>query len=291
MAYTGRMGSPAPDNREQEIARHYSHGSLVKTIFDAMKAAGVDPERASADDFSAFDEFHSGGRAATADLAAEMDVAPGMRLLDIGSGIGGPARYFAAHRGCLVTGIDLSGEFCDAAKAISSRTGLADRTEFRQVSAQALPFDDAMFDAAYLLHVGMNIPRKAEVFREVARVLRPGAVFGIFDVMRDGGGELMFPLPWASSAEMSFVESAEDYGEYLRAAGFEVEKQRSRRDFALTAFSKMRAAVEAAVAAGAPPPPGPQILMGPSAPVKVGNLVWMMQGGVLAPVEIVSRKR
>ena len=159
------------------------------------------------------------------------------------------------------------------------------------MSAQALPFDDAMFDAAYLLHVGMNIPRKAEVFREVARVLRPGAVFGIFDVMRDGGGELMFPLPWASSAEMSFVESAEDYGEYLRAAGFEVEKQRSRRDFALTAFSKMRAAVEASAAAGAPPPPGPQILMGPSAPVKVGNLVRIMQGGVLAPVEIVSRKR
>ena len=158
--------APSTSPTDQAIAEHYKHGSLLETILSTLKAAGLDVGRLSADDLAPVDEFHTGGRLATIEFAAEMGVSAGMRLLDVGCGIGGPSRYFALHRGCTVSGIDLSAEFCATAKELSSLTGLAGRTEYRQGSAVDLPFDDAAFDGAYMLHVGMNIPAKSDLFRE-----------------------------------------------------------------------------------------------------------------------------
>lgn len=204
-----------------------------------------------------------------------------MRLLDLGSGIGGPARYFAGHRGCRVTGVDLSAEFCDTAKELSSRTGLGDRTEYHQGSAASLPFPDATFDGAYMLHVGMNIPAKASVFREVARVLKPGAVFGIFDIMREAAGDLNFPLPWASGPQTSFVETAGTYTELLRAAGFAIRKQRSRGAFAL--FLRRCATCQQ--------PQSHRVVRLRSASISCRQPDRAaFEPGVLSPIEIVSRK-
>jgi ubiquinone/menaquinone biosynthesis C-methylase UbiE len=266
---------------EQDIAHYYTHGSLLQSILDRLTAAGIDPAHASADDLAPVDELHIGGRPATVEFADELGFAAGMRLLDVGSGIGGPSRYFAGHRGCHVTGIDLTPEFCETARELSARTGLSDRTEYRQASGVAMPFEDSTFDGAYMIHVGMNVEAKAAAFREVARVLKPGAIFGIYDVMRDAEGEMQFPVPWASTADTSFVESAAAYVEYLHAAGFESVKQRSRRDFALAALAKM----QEAAAKTAP------IMMGPSGGLKLGNLSAMVQSGLLSPAEIISRKR
>ena len=191
----------------------------------------------------------------------------------------------------LCDGDRLVPEFCAVAKELSSLTGLGDRTEYQQASAVSLPFDDATFDGAYMLHVGMNIPAKADLFREVARVLKPRAVFGMFDVMHEGEGALNFPVPWAAAAEMSFVETAAAYVEHLRAGGFEIVSQRSRRDFALAFFTKMRETFVAAAASGGSPQLGLPIVMGPSAPIKVGNLMAMIERGLLSPTEIISRKR
>jgi ubiquinone/menaquinone biosynthesis C-methylase UbiE len=278
--------SPSAGNVDTDIARHYTHGSLLQTILNALAAAGMDPAHLAADDLSTFDEFHIGGRAATIELADQMGVAPGMRLLDVGSGIGGPARYFAAHRECSVTGIDLSAEYCETAIELSARSGLGERTQYREASAASLPFDGAEFDGAYMIHVGMNLPAKRDVFRDVARVVKPGGIFAIFDIMRQGAGELAFPLPWANAANTSFVETTAGYVESLREAGFEIEKQRSRTDFAIEFFKKMMAA-----AAAGPPPLGLSLVMGPTAPLKIGNLKRLVEQGILAPVEIVCRKR
>lgn len=284
------MTTSTRGNPEPEIARHYTHGSLLQTILDGLKAAGIDPDRPSADDLAPVDEFHIGGRAATAEFAAELGVVPGMRLLDVGSGIGGPSRYFAVHRGCIVAGVDLSDEFCETAKELSARTGLADRTEYRQASAASLPWEDGTFDGAYMLHVGMNLPAKGDVFREVARVLKPKAVFGIFDVMREAEGDLNFPVPWATAPEMSFVETPATYSNLLRESGFEIEKQRSLSDFALTFFAKVRERAIAAAASGGASPLGLPLLMGPSAPMKMGNLTGMIERGILSPTEMISRR-
>jgi len=166
------------------------------------------------------DEFHIGGRQATADLAAQVEFGAGLHLLDIGCGLGGASRYFAHERGCRVTGIDLTEEYVRVAEALARRVGLENRVSYRHGSALDLPFAPETFDGAYMLHVGMNIEDKKTAFAEVRRVLRPGGNFAIYVVMRESGeGELSFPVPWAASPEASFVEGAATYRRLLECAG------------------------------------------------------------------------
>jgi ubiquinone/menaquinone biosynthesis C-methylase UbiE len=164
-----------------------------------------------------------------------------MHILDIGCGIGGPSRYFAAERGCRVTGIDLTEAYVETARALSRLLGFDDRVSYRQASALALPFEAAAFDGAYMMHVGMNIEDKARLFSEVRRVLKPGAQFALFDIMRTGAGELRFPVHWAASRETSFVASPATYRDALRGADFELVNERDRGDFARDYFRKITA--------------------------------------------------
>lgn len=270
---------------EQAVQRHYTHGTLEQAILERLAAAGKDPARLTAADLAPGDEFHIGGRQATMEFAAEMNVAPGLHLLDIGCGIGGPSRYFASERQCRVTGIDLTPEYVAVAGALSRRVGLSDKVDYRQASALALPFPAASFDGAYMLHVGMNIADKSTLFHEVRRVLKPAAVFGVYDVMREAEGPLVFPLPWASDPATSFVVGAPAYREKLKHAGFDVVKERSRRRFAIDFFQQM----QTRMAQGGPPLYSTQIVMGPTASVKIQNLVTMLKRGLIAPIELVCR--
>jgi ubiquinone/menaquinone biosynthesis C-methylase UbiE len=270
---------------EQAVAQHYAHGSLDETILNALAAAGKDPNHLTPKDLAPVDEFHVGGRPATIAFAQQFAPQPGMRLLDIGCGLGGAARYFASEHGCQVTGIDLSAEYADVANALAARVGLSDRVSCRQGSALALPFASGSFDGAYMFHVGMNIADKAKLFREVRRVLTPAGTFGIYDVMRLAAGDLHYPVPWTSSAEVSFVEDAARYREFLIAEGFEVMRERNRRDFALEVFAQMKARG----AAGAPAPLGLHIVMGASAGQKVKNMMGDISAGLIAPIELICR--
>lgn len=267
---------------EQDVARHYEHGSLERAILDALKAAGKDLDRLSHTDLALVDEFHIGGRPATKDLGDQIDLPPGSRCLDIGSGIGGPSRYFSSERGWRIDGIDLTPEYVEIAQRLSQRVGIGNSVTYRQGSATALAFADATFDGAYMLHVGMNIPDKAAVFAEVHRVLKPGGIFAIYDVMREGEGEISYPVPWASEPATSHLESAASYETMLRTAGFTVVKKRSRREFALE--SMRRRAAQAG-----PPGLGLPIVMGPTAAQKLANMAAMVERGIFAPTEIISR--
>ena len=271
---------------EQSVAQHYTQGSLAQTILGALRATGKDPERLSAADLAPVDEFHIGGRQATIDFAAEMSIRRGMHLLDIGSGLGGAARYFAGEQGCTVAGIDLTDEYVRVANELARRTGLDGAVSYRQGSALDLPFDAASFDGAYTLHVGMNIEDKARLFAGVHRVLKPGGVFGVYDVMRTGAGDFSFPLPWAATAATSFVGTPADYRELLEATGFAVVKERGRRGFAIDFFQQMRAR---AAQSGGPPPLGLHILMGADFAAKTANMIDNLQRGLIAPTEIVCR--
>ena len=272
---------------EKSVAQHYAHGTLEETIFSALAASGKDLDHLAPADLAPVDEFHTGGREATIDFAAEMAIEPGLRLLDVGSGLGGASRYFAHERGCQVTGIDLTEEYVRAAEAFAKRVGLESQVSYQRGSALDLPFAAQSFDGAYMLHVGMNIQDKARLFAEVHRALKPGGVFGIYDVMRESGeGDLSFPVPWASSPATSFVESAVAYRRLLERAGFAVQKERSRREFAIEFLRQMRAR---AAQEGGPPPLGLHILMGASAPQKVANMIDNLERGMIAPTEIICR--
>jgi len=271
---------------EQQVAQHYTHGTLEKSILDALQAAGKDPDHLTLADLAPVDEFHIGGRQATIDFAAQLDLQPDSLLLDVGCGIGGASRYFAHEHGCRVTGIDLSEEYVQVAQSLARRVGLDGKVSYQRGSASGLPFAPLTFDGACMLHVGMNIADKKLLFAQIRRVLKPGAVFGIYDVMRASDGALSFPLPWAASPETSFVESVATYRTLLDASGFEVQKVRSRREFALEFFQQMRARARQS---DGRPALGLNIPMGSTWRQKIDNLVADIERGRIAPAEIVCR--
>jgi len=271
---------------EKQVAAHYTTGVLERKILDALASAGCDLNRLRPEDLVAVEDFHIGGREATQALAEFMNLRTGMHLLDVGCGIGGPARYFAG-RGCKVTGIDLSEEFIATAQSLTRRVQLESALTFRQASALALPFNAGTFDGAYEIHVGMNISDKLGVFREIARVLKPGARFAIYDIMQARKDSFAFPVPWAKASGTSFVESLDQYRERLNDAGFEVVHERGRRQFAVEVIQKRMADASASTK----PVLGVNLLMGDLAPAMFKNINTAIASGVLEPVELVGVKR
>src|SRR6266481_6729635 len=226
---------------EAKVAGHYGRGRLEELILAAMAREGKDPENLAAPDLAAVDEFHVGGLEATQELAKHMELRAGLRVLDVGSGLGGPARYFAAEHGCRVTGIDLTEEFVRVAGSLTRRTKLDGLAEFRRGSALEMPFERDTFDGAYMIHVGMNVADKAGVFREVRRVLKSAGLFTIFDMMRTGDGAIRYPVPWALSEETSFVATVKEYRDALQGAGFRIAQERGRGPFAIAFTERMMA--------------------------------------------------
>ncbi len=270
---------------ERMVTEHYTPDALEQKILGALREAGKNSESLSTRDLEGFDNLHLGGRESVEALSAFMELRPGMRLLDVGSGLGGPARFFA-EGGNQVVGIDLSDEFVRVAKRLTDMVGFSEKASFQQGSALEMPFAAGFFDGAYMIHVGMNIADKVGVFREVARVLKPGGRFAIFDILRGSEGELQFPLPWAVTSETSHVENQDGYRRALEANGFQIVHQRSRRQFALDLMERMRAQA----AAGNPPQIALHIMSGAQAPLMLKNVNQAIAAGKLEPMELVAVK-
>jgi len=272
---------------ERTVIEHYHHGALEDALLKGLAAAGKDINNLTPDDLAPADEFHIGGRQATIDFAAEIRPAADTHWLDIGSGLGGPSRYIAHTYSCHITGVDLSEEYVAVAGSLSQRVGIGGKVSYRQASALALPFENSTFDGAYMQHVGMNIADKAKLFDEVHRVLKPSGIFAIYDVMRGNDGVFSYPVPWASAAETNFVESPATYRALLAAEGFEVIKERNRRDFAMDFFGALQARI---IQAAGSSKLGLQIVMGANASQKVSNMINLIDRGTVVPVEMICRR-
>ncbi|MGH3912142.1 MAG: class I SAM-dependent methyltransferase [Pseudonocardiaceae bacterium] len=269
------------------VVEHYSQGALEKRILDALTLIGVDPERLDPDQLAPVDEFHIGGRLATVELVDQLKLRAGLRVLDVGSGLGGAARYMVRTHGVEVVGVDLTEEYVRVASSLTRRSGLADSADFHQGSATDLPFTENTFDRACMLHVGMNIVDKAAVFREVRRVLADGGSFGVYDIMQTGSGELSYPLPWAATPHTNFLASPQRYRELLSEAGLPVEVERDRGEFAIGFLRGMLTKI----AESEPPPLGLHLVMGQDALVKIKNMYAGIEHGTLTPVEMVCAAR
>lgn len=202
-----------------DTAAHYQTFPSRDSILAALARWGVSPDGLTPDALAPFDQLHTGGAPATDGLIARLAPKPDDHVLDIGSGLGGPARMLAARTGCRVTGIDLTPRFVADAVFFTARTGQAGRVGFQEGSGTALPFTDRTFDAAWHIHVAMNVADKAALYGEVFRVLKPGARLGIDDPVR-GRGAMAFPVPWARDAEVSYLCSEEELTGHILAAGF-----------------------------------------------------------------------
>ncbi len=272
---------------ESLITDHYSHGRLLDDIEAGLTTLGKSPRTAEVDDLAPVDEVHIGGRLATEAFLDQLDIGPGDHVLDVGCGLGGASRFAVERYGCRVTGVDLSEEYVEVGTVLNSWVGLAGRVRLEAADASDTPYPDAEFDKAYMLHVGMNIPDKIALATELHRVLTPGGVLGVYDVMRVGEGELDFPVPWASTPDASAVARPEDYRRALAQSGLRVTAERNRAAFAERFFTDLQAA--AAGAAG-PPPLGIHLLMGETAATKVANMIENIAKGRIAPVELVAVK-
>ena len=174
-----------------DITSHYTKGDLLARLDKALAADGADPAQPTLEQLAPYDQFHGRGWEATAELAdalaSEFKVTKDDHLLDVGCGIGGPARYLARRFGCRVTGIDLTAEFVEAARTLNARLGLDARVRFEQGDALAMPFEKASFAGAYSMNVSMNIADKPALYRELRRVLRPGGWLVLSEVAKGPG--------------------------------------------------------------------------------------------------------
>jgi SAM-dependent methyltransferase len=257
-----------------DVAEHYGTGSLLERVKAALERAGLGEGPIAWSDLAGLDQFHVRGLAATQELAQALDITPGARLLDIGSGLGGPARFLAATFGATVTGIDLSEPFVEAASYLAGRCGLADKASFRQADALDLPFEDAAFDLAWTQHVAMNIADRARLYGEIRRVLRPGGRLAIYDVLAGEAGPLIYPVPWARRPEISFLMTPEAMRQTLRESGFRELEWRDATEGAV-AWLAERAAAPAPAAPGL----GLPVVMGPDFPQLAANLARNLAEG------------
>lgn len=276
---------------DKTIEEHYGHAGLEESILAGLTLLGRDIENIDPEDLAAVDELHVGGADVVRDLARDAGISTGSRVLDVGSGLGGPARQLAKEFGAIVDGIDLTPEFVSSATSLTRRCGLSHLVTFTRGSALDMPFEDAEFDAATMIHVGMNIHDKAALFHSVARVLKPGAHLAIYDFMVVGGGTPEYPLPWANTLDTSFLMSPESYVTALTAAGFLIDKQESRLRYALefTADAARQNPLVTSVAV-TPPALGLHLVFGPTTAARMKNITAAMMQGILAPVEILCHR-
>lgn len=269
---------------EQAVARHYGDDGLLRRILAGLEAKGADLQQLHPDELAPVEEFHIGGRRATEHAVAKMALRTGQQVLDVGCGIGGAARYIATQTGCRVSGIDLTPEYILSARKLTEMVGLDHRIAFEIGSALAMPFSDSAFDAVITLHVAMNIADRAKLYREIARVMKPGATLCLFDVMRNGDEPLDFPVPWAQTPETSFLETPETTLGLLADAGFVVREIEDRTEFALNFFR------ESMATANSSQPFGIHLVMGATAQAKFRNTLVNLERGCIAPVQMLATK-
>jgi len=204
-------------------------------ILKAIRAAGLNPvQRLSPEELGPLDHFHTGGLLASRELQELARIRGEDRVLDIGAGLAGPARFLASTLGCHVDCIELSPDFCAGAALLNRLTGLDDRITVHRGSALALLFPDDSFDVVWMQNVGMNIEDKPTLYGEIDRVLKPGGRFAFQEMAAGETATTYFPLPWATDPADSFLISAERMHTALGESGFVVERFEDTSDVHLS---------------------------------------------------------
>lgn len=269
-----------------EVANHYTQGSLGDRIEAGLKQTVADNSAVTIDDLAPVDEFHIGGRSASVHLFDQLNLSPEDKVVDVGAGIGGTARFVAQTYGSGVTGIDLTPEFCEVADRLSNLVGLGDKVNVIEGSALDMPFEDDSFSVAYMMHVGMNIEDKTALYKEIRRVLKPGGILAVYDVLQGPNFEqITFPVPWATVPETSFLATADEMQKHLRNTGYSIDSVADRTEFAKEFFAAI-----IPPPGGTPPPLGIHLIIGNEAPTKLKNMVVNINAGLCGPWEIIARK-
>lgn len=275
------------DKSSNTIENHYSIENLTEKLIEKLGIVGKDIEKLAVDDLAPADAFHTRGRKATLEAAALVDIQPSHRVLDVGCGLGGTARFLADRYGCHVVGVDCTREYISTGNTLNELVGLSERVRLCQGDALKLSFDEQSFDCVWTEHVQMNIGDKDGFYGQIAKVLKPGGNFLFHEVFRGPGNSPVYPVPWAENSAMSLLTTEAEARGTIEQAGFEVIHWVSKTSESVEFFRKMSARIESSGL----PPFGTHLLMGEKGPGKIKNLFHNLQQNSLAVVlGLASRK-
>ena len=258
------------------IENHYLKEGLYEDIISRLKQQGVNLEQVKRSDISSVDEFHVRGSEVSKELATKIKLRD-VTVLDVGCGLGGPCRMLADEYDCQTTGIDLSHEYIRTAKKLSKLVKLDAQTTFVQGDATSLPFENNSFDVVWTQHVQMNIPNKAALYSEISRVLKPGGNFIYYDIFKKNEGEINYPMPWASSEDLSFLFKEKQMHDILTQYGL---KQKHSTDETIPGIEYKNSLLNKIKKFG-PPTMGLNVLMGASTKDKIVNAFAHFKSGEL----------
>jgi SAM-dependent methyltransferase len=263
------------EETEGRISGHYGWSGLMERIEQELRQHGIDPQRVTVDQLALVDNYHWHRLAAMLALARLAAITGADRVLDVGGGIGGPARQLAHRFGCQVMVLDLTPEYCTVSETLTIWTHLTDRVSFVCGNALAMPFPDGSFDVVWTQHASMNIPDNARLYSEVALVVRRRGRFALFDALAGPTHLIHFPVPWASDQSFSFLLSPEDTRALVTQAGL--------REMNWMTGQELQAELERPDAAGEDVPAtvgfNPGLLNGPDGPLMGANVQRNLEEG------------
>jgi ubiquinone/menaquinone biosynthesis C-methylase UbiE len=205
---------------KKDIEAFWTRGDIHSRIHLAMTKANLIDKKLEIEELFSIDQYHARGIAATFDLAKRMPIKKNQSILDIGCGLGGPARYYAKEFQCIITGIDITPSFIEIGNEFNKITSMSNKVKLKIGDGEILDFKNEIFDGAYSLHVTMNISDRKKFFSEAFRVLKKGSFFAFTEHGLGAEGNPIFPLPWADTEEMSYLMPLEQTILLLKEIGF-----------------------------------------------------------------------
>ena len=222
-----------------DIENFWTRGDLYSRINQAMSDSGLNNKKLEIEDLFPIDQYHARGIGATKDLGKRMPITKNQKILDVGCGLGGPARYYAKEFKCHITGVDITPSFIEIGNNFNRLTSMSTMVDLYVGNGEKLEFEDEVFDGAYTQHVTMNISDRMKFFSEIYRVLKKGSFFAFTEHGLGPEGDPIFPLPWADNQEMSFLLPLENTNAILKEIGFQNIKIIETGDKYIAGYEKL----------------------------------------------------
>ncbi|MGH7358205.1 MAG: class I SAM-dependent methyltransferase [Candidatus Rokuibacteriota bacterium] len=273
-------------SERRAIADHWSTGDVYALIVSALNKMSKPLEGLTVEDLAPVDHFHARGAAATAELADRLPIEAGQHIVDIGCGLGGPARYMAKRFHCNVSGVDITGPFVEAANKLTALLRMEREVTIEHGDGQRLPYPESSCDGAYTQHVTMNVANRPAFFAEAFRVLKPGAFFALTEHGLGSRGSPHYPVPWSMDGSGSYLITPSETRTILERTGFESIVM---EDTGAKYLEGYRTAIERAEK-GALPPLGIHILLGETALEKTRNAARNIEESRTQPIQLICRK-
>lgn len=271
---------------EKPIPYQWGSGDIYSLIISALEKMSKPIDALTMEDLAPVDHYHARGLPATIELADRLPFKANQHIVDIGCGLGGPARYIAKRFQCKVSGVDITEAFVEAANKLTALLHMEDQVQIALGDGQRLPYADALFDGGYTQHVTMSVAERSRFFAEAYRALKPGAFFALTEHGLGPKGNPYYPLPWSEDGSGAYLVTPSQTRVFLEAAGFEDILIEDTGPKYVAAYKTVMEKADKGVL----PPLGIHLLMGNTASQKTRNSARNIEEGRTCPIQVVCRK-